>query len=70
MQQGIAHVHGAAFTHRHVVGRVEAGGADVAPGASGAPGELGAEGVAVVLDEPEVVGVAEGLDGGEIEWIA
>ena len=65
VQLGIVGVDTAALPHGHVVGRIEAGGADVAPGAGIAgltvDGVLGAQGVAVVLHQPQLVLVAERL---------
>ena len=74
VELGVVGIGGPTLPHRHVMRGVEGRGADVADG----PRETGradnrvarAEGVAVVLDEPEPMLVAEGLDGGEVEGIA
>ena len=74
VQQRVVGVNAAALAHCHVVRRVEAGRADVAPGTGKAglavDGVLGAQRVAVVLDQPQVVGVTERLDGGQVKRIA
>ena len=66
VQDYILRVDRAALSHRHVVRRVKARSADVADGArelrDAVQGIAAAEGIAVVLDEPEPVGVAELLD--------
>src|SRR5207237_7647719 len=62
--------HRAALAHGHVVGRIEAERGQVAEGSSLAGAPARARGVAVVLDEPEVVLLAKGADRVEIEGIA
>ena len=74
VQQRAVCIHAAALAHRHVVRRVEAGGADIAPGSGKAgfavDGVLGAQGIAVILHQPEVMGIAEGFDGGQVKRVA
>ena len=74
MEQSVVGIDGAAFAHGHVVGRIEGTGAEVAPGAGlaclAADGVFRAEGVAVVLNEPQTVFVAEAAHGGKVEGVA
>src|SRR5574344_121104 len=69
MEKRITHVDRATFAHRHMVGWIEAGGPNIAPGAGETAVVFGTEGVAVVLDEPKAVLLAEGGDGLEVERI-
>ena len=60
----------AAFAHRHVVRRVEAQGRELTERPRLAAGVARARRVAVVLDQPQVVLLAEGGHGGEVERVA
>ena len=74
VQQRIVRIDSAALPHRHVMRRVEARRAEVADRSREillAVERIGrAERVAVVLNEPEVMLVAERFDCLEVEWIA
>lgn len=74
VQQRIVRIDGAALPHRHMMRRVEARRSEIADRSREifhASERIGrAERVAVVLDEPEVMLVAERFDCLEVEWIA
>ncbi len=55
LELGVVGDHRAAFAHGDVVRRVEALGAEMAEGTGVLPVSLRAQGVAVILDEPQVV---------------
>ena len=74
MKGRIVGINAAALSHSHMVGRIEARGTDIAPGARktglAVDSVLSTERVAVVLDEPKSVLVAELLDRAKIEGIS
>ena len=78
VEQRVVRVHRAALAHGHMVGRVEAGGADVAHRAGElchlfavhVQGVAASQGVAVVLHQPQVVFVAKCLHRSQIVGIA
>ena len=55
LERGRLREHASAFAHGDVVRGIEAGGGEVAEGANGAPVVERADGVATILDHPEVV---------------
>ena len=74
MQERVVGVDRTSLAHGHLVGGIETGCSDIPDGTGlvglAVEGVLSSEGVAVVLDEPEVVLVAELLDLGEVEGVA
>jgi len=62
--------HASALTHGDVVRGVETGGCEVAESADAAALISGTDGIAAVLDNPEIVFGCEGHDGVEIKRIA
>lgn len=69
-QLAIVGEHRTALAHSDVVRGVEAEGGDVAQGANHPAIEGGAKCVTAVLDQPQAMLVAQGLDFGEVEGVA
>ena len=74
MQQGIFRIDSTTFAGRHMVWRIKAGRTDITEGTCkfGLPiqGILAAQGIAVVLDEPQVMSLAESPYRLDIERIS
>ena len=74
VQLRIIGINTATLAHGHMVRRIEAGSANIAPSASKASltvnGILGAQRIAVVLNQPQIVCIAECLDCRQVKRVA
>ena len=65
IQKGIVRIYRAAFAHRHMMGRIEAGSSDISPGSckfrDAVKGICRSQGITVVLYKPQLIFIAEGF---------